>query len=77
MIRPPRAPLGVRALNGLLGLVPAKPLNSATLIDDARRKAGLRDFGPDGPFEDALSGLGASLDQEASLAPLGLALIHI
>ena len=71
MIRPPRAPLGVRALNGLLGLLPAKPLNSATLIDGARRKTELRDFGPDGPFEDALSVLCDSLEQEASLTPLG------
>ena len=71
MIQRPQAPLGVRVINALLGMLPTKPLSSGALIDGARRSTGLRDFGPDGPFEDALSVLCDSLEKEAALTPLG------
>ena len=46
-------------------------LAPGSLIDRARKRTGLRNFGPDGPFEDGLSVLCASLEEEAALSPLG------
>ena len=67
----PRARLPIRALNGLLGQLPRASLSPAALIDRARRRTGLTDFGPDGPYDEALTVLCNALEHEAALTPLG------
>ena len=42
-----------------------------TLIDRARRRTGLADFGPEGPYEEGLTVLCRALEEEADLTPLG------
>ena len=71
MIVVPRAHAPIRALNGLLGLLPRASLSPATLIDRARRRTGLADFGPEGPYEEGLTVLCRALEEEADLTPLG------
>jgi len=71
VITVPRAALPVRILNALGRVFPRRPLQPGALIDAARRGTGLEDFGPDGPFEQALGILCDALDTEASLTPVG------
>ena len=67
----PRAHPPIRLLNGLLGLLPRASLSPAALIDRARRRTGLTDFGPDGPHDEGLTVLCHALEEEAALTPLG------
>lgn len=71
MIVVPRAHVPIRALNGLLGLLPPAPLRPAALADRARRHTRLADFGPQGPHEEGLTILCHALEEEAALTPLG------
>lgn len=71
MIAVPRPLSAVRALNAVLGLLPQRPLAPAELIARARTDTGLDDFGPEGPYEEALAALCRSLEEEAALTPLG------
>jgi hypothetical protein len=71
MIVVPRARAGVRVVNALLGVLPRISLEPGHLIDRARRASGLSDFGPEGPYEEALQVLCRALDDEAALAPVG------
>ena len=71
MIVVPTPHVATRALNGLLGLLPRASLSPAGLIDHARRRTGLTDFGPEGPYEDGLTVLCRALEEEAALTPLG------
>ncbi|MFM7785118.1 MAG: sulfotransferase, partial [Gammaproteobacteria bacterium] len=46
-------------------------LRPGELIDTALQRTGLRDFGPEGPHEQALGVLCEALEHEAALSPLG------
>ena len=72
----PHPPLFLRVANGVGRLVPRVTLDPGTLIDRARKKTGLSDFGPDGPFREALEVLCDSLEQEANLTPVGRLLVR-
>jgi len=61
----------VRGLNACAGLLPQRALQPGSLIDAARKQAGLSDFGPEGPYEEALEILCRDLEQQADLRPLG------
>lgn len=71
----PRSPLPLRIINGAmsathkLGMAQTS-LAPDVLIDAARRKTGLSDFG-EGPFRDNLDILVDSLEREAYLTPVG------
>lgn len=72
----PHPPFLLRAANGLGRLLPRASLDPDTLIDRACRKTGLSDFGPDGPFREALGVLCDSLETEANLTPVGRLLVR-
>jgi hypothetical protein len=76
VISVPRAALPVRVLNVLRRALPQRAMSPGALIDAARRDTGLEDFGPDGPFEQALGVLCDALDAEASLTPVGRMLVR-
>jgi hypothetical protein len=67
----PQPPRLLRAANALGRLLPRASLDPELLIGRARRSAGLADFGPDGPFREALDVLCDSLEREARLTPVG------
>jgi hypothetical protein len=71
--QPPRL---LRMANAIGRLLPAASLDPDALIERARRKTGLSDFGPDGPFRDALEELCGSLEREAGLTPVGRLLVR-
>jgi hypothetical protein len=62
--------------NGVGRLLPRASLDPDTLVDRACRKTGLMDFGPDGPFREALGVLCDSLEREAALTPVGRLLVR-
>jgi hypothetical protein len=71
----PRSPLPVRFINGTLQATRKLGFNKFSLdpdalIESARRKTGLDDFG-EGPFRDNLDILVESLEREAYLTPVG------
>jgi hypothetical protein len=67
----PEARWKVRALDACAALLPQRALQPGSLIDAARKQTGLDDFGPEGPYEEALGILCRDLEQEARLRPLG------
>ncbi len=69
-------PLLLRAANRVGRLFPRATLAPGALIDRACRKTGLSDFGPDGPFTEALHALCDSLEREANLTPVGRLLVR-
>jgi hypothetical protein len=60
----------LRGVNGLLGALPSPSLDAATLMAEARERAGLHDFG-DAPLREPLEVLVDSIEREARLHPLG------
>ncbi|MFP4483711.1 MAG: sulfotransferase family protein [Spirochaetaceae bacterium] len=73
-----RIPPAIRAVNAALGLVDGTIAGTLTvdrLLDDARNRTGLEDFGP-GDIETPLSVLLDSVHREAKLHPLGYLVIR-
>lgn len=60
-----------RGLDVLAWPFSRRRLRPGQLLDAASRRTGLRDFGPDGPHEEALGVLCEALEHEARLSPLG------
>lgn len=79
LLAPPRLPAAVRTMNALgrpvARLLPQLSLEADALLDEARRRTGLRDFG-DPHFMDGLRAFARSLDEEAELTPLGRSITH-
>lgn len=71
----PVPPRFLRILNAVGTVLPKVVLTPDALIRRARKKTGLTDFGPEGPFLDALDVLCDSLESEAALTPVGRLLV--
>ena len=71
MIIVPAPRPGTRVLAAVASMLPRARLDPQELIARARRRTGLTDFGPEGPYEEALAVLCRALDGEAALTPLG------
>jgi hypothetical protein len=74
-VRPPRRPAAIRTVNGIgraLGAigVPLARLDAKRLLDRARRRTGLSDFGG-GAFREPLGVLLDAFESEAALSPIG------
>jgi hypothetical protein len=68
--RRPYRPRAIAAANLVLARAPGASLDPSSLLDAARRRTGLEDFG-DASFREPLEVLARSIDREARLHPLG------